>query len=60
MQIANQFRTDILAGKYAQGEYLPSILYLEPECFWKSDCIFLSQRDSFIHWWLLWQILYRF
>lgn len=40
MQIANQFRTDILAGKYAQGEYLPSILYLEPECFWKSDCIF--------------------
>ena len=48
MQIANQFRTDILAGKYAQGEYLPSILYLEPECFWKSDCIFLSQRDSFI------------
>ena len=25
MQIANQFRTDILAGKYAQGEYLPSI-----------------------------------
>ena len=24
-QIANQFRTDILAGKYAQGEYLPSI-----------------------------------
>lgn len=40
MQIANQFRTDILAGKYAQGEYLPSILYLEPECLWKSDCIF--------------------
>ena len=25
MQIANQFRTDILAGKYAQGEYLPSM-----------------------------------
>lgn len=25
MQIANQFRADILAGKYAQGEYLPSI-----------------------------------
>lgn len=24
-QIANQFRTDILAGKYKQGEYLPSI-----------------------------------
>lgn len=24
-QIANQFKTDILAGKYAQGEYLPSI-----------------------------------
>ena len=21
---------------------------------------FLSQRDSFIHWWLLWQILYWF
>lgn len=25
MQIANQFKTDILAGKFAQGEYLPSI-----------------------------------
>ena len=25
IQIANQFRADILAGKYAQGEYLPSI-----------------------------------
>ena len=24
-QIANQFRVDILAGKFAQGEYLPSI-----------------------------------
>ena len=24
-QIANQFKTDILAGKYSQGEYLPSI-----------------------------------
>lgn len=24
-QIADAFRTDILAGKYAQGEYLPSI-----------------------------------
>lgn len=24
-QIAEQFKTDILAGKYAQGEYLPSI-----------------------------------
>ena len=24
-QIANQFKTDILTGKYAQGEYLPSI-----------------------------------
>lgn len=24
-QIAEQFRTDILAGKYPQGEYLPSI-----------------------------------
>lgn len=24
-QIANQFRSDILAGKFAQGEYLPSI-----------------------------------
>ena len=24
-QIANQFRADILAGKFAQGEYLPSI-----------------------------------
>lgn len=24
-QIANQFKADILAGKYAQGEYLPSI-----------------------------------
>ncbi len=24
-QIANQFKNDILAGKYAQGEYLPSI-----------------------------------
>lgn len=47
MQIANQFRTDILAGKYAQGEYLPSILYLEPECFWKSDCIFIPK--GFIH-----------
>lgn len=25
MQIANQFRTDILKGKFDQGEYLPSI-----------------------------------
>ena len=25
MQIANQFRTDILTGKFEQGEYLPSI-----------------------------------
>ena len=25
MQIANQFRTDILTGKFDQGEYLPSI-----------------------------------
>ena len=24
-QIANKFRADILAGKFAQGEYLPSI-----------------------------------
>lgn len=24
-QIANQFEADILAGKYSQGEYLPSI-----------------------------------
>ena len=24
-QIANQFQADILAGKFAQGEYLPSI-----------------------------------
>ena len=24
-QIANQFKADILAGKYSQGEYLPSI-----------------------------------
>ena len=24
-QIANQFKADILAGKYKQGEYLPSI-----------------------------------
>lgn len=24
-QIANQFKSDILAGKYTQGEYLPSI-----------------------------------
>lgn len=24
-QIADSFRTDILAGKYSQGEYLPSI-----------------------------------
>lgn len=24
-QIANQFKSDILAGRYAQGEYLPSI-----------------------------------
>lgn len=24
-QIANQFRADILAGKFTQGEYLPSI-----------------------------------
>lgn len=24
-QIANQFRADILAGKFAQGDYLPSI-----------------------------------
>ena len=24
-QIANQFRADILGGKFAQGEYLPSI-----------------------------------
>ena len=24
-QIANEFRADILAGKFAQGEYLPSI-----------------------------------
>ena len=24
-QIANQFKNDILAGKYSQGEYLPSI-----------------------------------
>lgn len=24
-QIAEQFKTDILAGKFAQGEYLPSI-----------------------------------
>ena len=48
MQIANQFRTDILDGKYAQGEYLSSILYLEPECFWKSDCIFFIPK-GFIH-----------
>ena len=25
MQIANQFRTDIMTGKFDQGEYLPSI-----------------------------------
>ena len=31
MQIANQFRTDILAGKYLQGEYLPSIRRLAKE-----------------------------
>lgn len=31
MQIANQFRTDILAGKYPQGEYLPSIRRLAKE-----------------------------
>ena len=31
MQIANQFRNDILAGKYPQGEYLPSIRRLAKE-----------------------------
>lgn len=30
-QIAEQFRTDILAGKYRQGEYLPSIRGLAKE-----------------------------
>ena len=31
MQIANQFRTDILAGKYAQGEYgLMKLFYKFP------------------------------
>lgn len=30
-QIANQFKNDILAGKYAQGEYLPSIRRLAKE-----------------------------
>ena len=30
-QIAEQFKTDILAGKYKQGEYLPSIRGLAKE-----------------------------
>ncbi|MCI5857033.1 MAG: GntR family transcriptional regulator [Agathobacter sp.] len=30
-QIADAFRTDILAGKYSQGEYLPSIRGLAKE-----------------------------
>ena len=30
-QIAEQFKTDILAGKYQQGEYLPSIRGLAKE-----------------------------
>ncbi len=30
-QIASQFETDILAGKYEQGEYLPSIRGLAKE-----------------------------
>ncbi|MCC8168169.1 MAG: GntR family transcriptional regulator [Clostridiales bacterium] len=30
-QIADQFKNDILAGKYAQGEYLPSIRGLAKE-----------------------------
>lgn len=30
-QIASQFKNDILAGKYAQGEYLPSIRRLAKE-----------------------------
>lgn len=30
-QIAEQFKTDILAGKYPQGEYLPSIRGLAKE-----------------------------
>ena len=30
-QIADQFKTDILAGKYKQGEYLPSIRGLAKE-----------------------------
>lgn len=30
-QIASQFRTDILAGRYKQGEYLPSIRGLAKE-----------------------------
>jgi len=30
-QIASQFKTDILAGKYEQGEYLPSIRGLAKE-----------------------------
>lgn len=30
-QIADQFRTDILAGRYKQGEYLPSIRGLARE-----------------------------
>lgn len=30
-QIASQFETDILAGKYQQGEYLPSIRGLAKE-----------------------------
>ncbi len=30
-QIAEQFKTDILAGKYRQGEYLPSIRGLAKE-----------------------------
>ena len=30
-QIADQFRTDILAGRYRDGEYLPSIRVLAKE-----------------------------
>ena len=31
-QIADSFKTDILAGRYEQGEFLPSIRGLENQC----------------------------
>ena len=48
MQIANQFRTDILAGKYAQGEYLPSIFMFGAGMLLKIGLHFFIPK-GFIH-----------